>query len=301
MKLSHYLDEQSIIISHKLTNINEIIDMLLAATKNRHPTCPLVKFRDILYATKEAPQNFLGEGVYFPHARIEGLRDFVLCFGITPNGIPAPTPDGKPILFSILIICPFEKNTLMLKIRSAFIKLLSESLIREELLSAEDPDEVLKIIDKSEVTVEKELLVADLMKTDIVTISQHATLEEIVNTMFESGVDTIPVVDKDGKFLGVVSCYNILRIAIPEYMDAMKSLKFLKSSEPLLELFKKRKTIRASDIAGTKVFTVSPNTNIMEAAFIMVRNKVRYVYVLEGDKLVGILSRRDLIARIMVE
>jgi len=301
VKLAALLDKESIILPLKASNRFEAIKKLLEGVDRAYDYVDATELLDVLESREREMPTILGNGFFFPHARIETLDDFVVVFGISPDGIPDEKAEDEPIKFSFLIVCPFEKNSLMLKTRAAFLNLLLNEHNFKALLRAKNSIAVLKIIEKSNIDVRQELLVTDLMKTEIVKITPVTPLVHIVEIMFKEGIDTLPIVDEDQNFLGIVSGYNILRVAIPDYVDNLESISFLESSEPLYALFKNRNEILAKDIMSKTVVQVSAETMAIEAAFLMVRNRVRTVYIIENAKLLGILTRRDLISRILVE
>jgi len=299
MKLSSLLDSDAIKILAPSLDGEGIIRELVAITSRSREEADII-FDKIMEQERELP-SALGNGIFFPHARIDALADFHISIGVSRDGIDIGAADGKPINFAFLIACPFEKNTLMLKTRSALLRLFLDPDASARLLAARDTEEICEIIENSGIRIEEELLVRDIMNTEPITTTKNATLEEIVRLMYSDGVDTIPVLDENGHFLGIVSGYGILRLAIPEYLDNIASLSFLRTDEPLHRIFKKRKEIRAADIMSVDAAQISPDAPIMDAAFLMVRKKVRYVYVVENNKILGVISRRMLISRIMVE
>jgi acetoin utilization protein AcuB len=123
-----------------------------------------------------------------------------------------------------------------------------------------------------------------------VTISPDASFFEARNLIHEKGVRHLPVVDKSGKLVGIVTDRDI-REAAPS--DAT-----LLSVQELNYLLGKLK-VSAFMTPKEKLITITPDTLIEEAVQLMHDHKIGCLPVMEGDKLYGIFTETDALAHLV--
>jgi CBS domain-containing protein len=129
-------------------------------------------------------------------------------------------------------------------------------------------------------TKEKQMRVADLMQTDLSTVPPDAPVAEVVQTMADGHVSGLPVVDADGRVLGVVSATDVLQAAA-EHEDR-------KGRATLFE------HTTARDIMTSGAVTIEPDADVRQAAQRMLYGEVRRLFVEEKGRLVGVLSQTDI-------
>ena len=110
----------------------------------------------------------------------------------------------------------------------------------------------------------------DIMTRDVVTVGPTLAVKDLAKVLLKNRISGAPVVDKKGKIIGVVSEADILA--------------------------KKGKQVK--DIMSRKVVQVDPGTAVEEIASIMTHNNIKRVPVMEEGKLLGIVSRADIIRAI---
>lgn len=118
----------------------------------------------------------------------------------------------------------------------------------------------------------------DAMTRDIIPLHPHDTIEQAIRTLVEHRISGAPVLDHKGTLVGVISEYQLLEIAY----------------DPMI----KRALVR--DFMTRDLLTVSAGSLLTTVANLFVSHRIRRVPVLENGKLVGIISRRDIL-RYMVE
>ena len=113
--------------------------------------------------------------------------------------------------------------------------------------------------------------ISDVMTKNPRTASPNDTLQAVAKIMAEEDTGVVPVVDK-GRLVGVVTDRDIVVRCVAEG-------KF---------------NAKATDAASDDVVTVTPDMSISEAAELMGEHQIRRLPVVEGDKLVGIVSLGDI-------
>jgi CBS domain-containing protein len=110
----------------------------------------------------------------------------------------------------------------------------------------------------------------DIMTRDIITVGPTMTVKSLAMTLIKNQISGAPVAGKDGKIIGVVSEADIVA--------------------------KKGKDVKA--IMSKKVISVSEDTAVEEIAQLMTTHSIKRLPVMNGAKIVGIVSRADIVSAI---
>jgi CBS domain-containing protein len=131
--------------------------------------------------------------------------------------------------------------------------------------------------------------VRDVMTTDVVTVHPDASFKRVVQVLADCGVDGAPVVDEDGTVLGVVSGSDLTCHA--EEPPRLASL----LGRTAREHVRKSRGRTARDLMSSPARTVEPSASVCAALTEMGRGKVGRLVVVEDGRLVGILTRSDVL------
>ena len=112
-----------------------------------------------------------------------------------------------------------------------------------------------------------------IMTEDVVTIDQNASIKDAIELLLLQRISGLPVTDREGQLLGIVTEFALLAIA---YDDKVQS-----------ETVGQHMT--------TELFTVGPNDPINKVADLCLLHRVRRVPVAENGRLLGLISRRDVL------
>ncbi|HEY0736101.1 MAG TPA: CBS domain-containing protein [Herpetosiphonaceae bacterium] len=127
------------------------------------------------------------------------------------------------------------------------------------------------------------LHVRDLMSSPAITVAPSTRLREIIVLMQDHQCHRLPVVD-DTTLVGIVSLTNI-RAAFPDAATTHET----DAWQAVLD------TVRADEIMTTAVITVAADAPISEAAVLMLTQQVKCLPVIEGERVVGVLTDHDLV------
>ena len=138
----------------------------------------------------------------------------------------------------------------------------------------------------------------DVMTSKLITAKPGTPVGEIAALLFEHRISAVPVVDK-GRLVGIVSEANLLRrfeIGTDRARSGdpwwTKLFGAVPSSE---DQYVRSHAQRARDIMTPEVATVTPDTSLGEIATLLEKRRIKRVPVLERGRLVGIVSRADLV------
>ena len=146
--------------------------------------------------------------------------------------------------------------------------------------------------------------VRDIMSKDVITISPETEIEEAAKILSKHGISGLPVVE-DGELVGIVSESDIIikdkKLHFPDYINVIGGIIYLESYNKFKEEFKKFIAYQVKDLMSKDVITLSPEDSVEEAATIISEQDINRLPVVEDDKLVGIVTRADIVKDIARE
>ena len=131
--------------------------------------------------------------------------------------------------------------------------------------------------------------VAEIMTRDVVTVIEETTIEDLLELFGEHHYHSYPVVTKTGELSGIISEDIVLEILLFDRIPASGHT-HLSAVRSLGD--------DASGIMMPYPVTVSPDTSLSETADLMLRHRVDRICVVDSGKLIGILSKRDIVNEI---
>ena len=130
------------------------------------------------------------------------------------------------------------------------------------------------------------MLVRYLMTTPVVTIRPDATIKQAVELLAKHSITALPVVDAAGRIVGVISEADVIEDAVMPDQRAHERPVQLKAG-PFVS--------RVSEVMSRQVLSVPPEADVAEAAELMSSTVVKSLPVVDRGRVVGILSRHDII------
>ena len=146
---------------------------------------------------------------------------------------------------------------------------------------------------------------ADIMTKEFDTVLPSSTIKEAVSLLRCAkrgedikGVNALMVMDESGKLVGLITMSHILKAIIPFYMEMAHLSEF--AWEGLFErMCHKVQDRKVSELMERKVITVDPDANIFEISELMLKSRVRRLPVIEKNKVIGIVYRKELFFKIV--
>ncbi|WML90155.1 CBS domain-containing protein [Thiothrix lacustris] len=134
--------------------------------------------------------------------------------------------------------------------------------------------------------------VKDIMNTSVKTAKPNTPVRDLVEVMCFNKISGMPVVDDSNNVVGVVSEKDVLRKMFPDISEVAKE-EGVPDFEKMEKGYSDALGLKASDLMSKLVASASPEMPLMKAVSIMCVQKIRRIPVVEGGKLVGIISLGD--------
>ena len=141
--------------------------------------------------------------------------------------------------------------------------------------------------------------VKEIMTKEVVSVKRDSTIDEIAQVLIDNKVSGLPVLSDGGYLIGIVTEGDLLRREmsprLPEFINILGAVIYYHGVERYNEDFKKILAQTASDIMTEDLITVKEDTDISEVARLMLNNNIKQIPVVDGSKLIGIVSRADIV------
>jgi CBS domain-containing protein len=135
-----------------------------------------------------------------------------------------------------------------------------------------------------------------IMTRPVITVTPETTILEAAHTMLQRHVSGLPVVSTTGKLVGIISEGDFIRRSeIGTQRQRGRFLRFILGSGKEATDFVREHGGKVGEIMKPEPLTIIEDTDLEEIVELMEKNKVKRLPVLRGDKLVGIVSRSNLL------
>lgn len=146
--------------------------------------------------------------------------------------------------------------------------------------------------------------VGDIMTTEVMAVQPETRVDEIARLMSQYNISGLPVIDSNNYVVGVVTELDMIvrntHFKLPGFIFIFDNMIPLEMPGHYRDRLEKVLGTTAGEIMSEPAVTISPAATIEELAELMVDRRMNPIPVVEDDRLVGIVSRSDII-RLMAE
>ncbi len=156
----------------------------------------------------------------------------------------------------------------------------------------------------------RKISASDLMNSDVLTVPEDMTVRELATFLIDHQISGAPVVDRQGKPVGVVSMADIVAVASedseiggeeanPQFY--VRDLEDQFNGEDLGDIHVEDEGLTVADIMTPSVYSVGEDATVSEVASTMLSGHVHRLLVTRGEEVVGIISTSDLLGLLVDE
>jgi mannitol/fructose-specific phosphotransferase system IIA component (Ntr-type) len=153
LNLSEMIQEDVIRVGLEATSkweaIEELVDVLIGAHELRLTDRDQVV--EAVFARERSLSTGLENGLAVPHGAVDCVADIVASLGVSKRGVPFQSADGSPAFLIALLIIPKGSFQRHVRTLAAIARLASSSDLRREIIAANTPAEVFRVIYAQEI------------------------------------------------------------------------------------------------------------------------------------------------------
>ena len=149
------------------------------------------------------------------------------------------------------------------------------------------------------------MLAKDVMSRNVITVKADTSIREIAAMLVKEQISGMPVVDQEDNIIGIVSESDLMHKEmsprIPDAVNILGAIIFYRGLREYQEAFRKMAATTAAEIMTEHVISVQEDEDISQVGQLMMDHHIKRVPVLAGKKLVGIISRSDMVRMLLTE
>ncbi len=147
------------------------------------------------------------------------------------------------------------------------------------------------------------MLIKDVMTKKVITVTTEDSVEECARLLHKHNISGLPVMDKEDRVAGIVTEGDLIRrasrIKAPGYLEILGGLIYLGSPGKFVDELQRAMSLEAGRLMTKGLISIKPDDTMEKAATLMVEKEINRLPVIdENQKLVGIVSRRDIMKRL---
>ena len=140
---------------------------------------------------------------------------------------------------------------------------------------------------------------SDIMTTRVITVKKETDLKQLARILYRYHINGVPVVDDDGRLEGIICESDLIRkdqkLHIPTVVAIFDWVLYLERPRKIEKEIRRITASTVGDLYVKDVVTVDERAPLDEIAGLMARKKIYTIPVMDGDRLVGIIGKTDLI------
>jgi PTS system nitrogen regulatory IIA component len=136
MKLSELIDEKNIIPELKAKDKRGALEELAEAISEHEPAVNKNDLVKVLLERERLGSTGIGDGVAIPHGKLNGVKNPIISFGRSKDGLDFDSMDGQPAYLFFLLVAPENSAGVHLKALAKIAKILKSGAFRKKLLGA---------------------------------------------------------------------------------------------------------------------------------------------------------------------
>ena len=249
---------------------------------------------------EERPEDIvaMGERAFLLHYRSDAVRELVVAIGTAREPICRELGENEQQCARIvlLIVAPPRLAARYLQLVGAFARLLSSSTVVETVLEQPNAEAMAALPVFRSMELHEQLLVRDIMTERPRTVNPDVPMREAALQMVRAGVEGLPVVDAEGRLIGMLSERELLRHLLgSQLLGGVKTP--AAEAEPPSGGTGGRRSVR--DVMTRQVLCVSAEQPLAEVASLMSNKELDRVPVVHDGRLVGVLTRGDIVRKLI--
>ncbi|HEY0779113.1 MAG TPA: CBS domain-containing protein [Gemmatirosa sp.] len=244
---------------------------------------------------EERPEDLvaMSDHAFLLHYRSDAMRELAVAIGTSTAPVArelGESDERQQARIVLLVAAPPKQAARYLQVVGALARLLSRDDVITAVLRATDASAVAQLAAFRDVTLRDQLAVRDLMTERPRSVAPETPLRDAALAMTRANVAGLPVVESDGRVIGILGQRELLQHLLTEYLDRAGAPRPAGAAE-------RSRVVR--DVMTRQVLCVSPDQPLAEVAAMMTNKDVDRVPVVREGLLVGFLTRGDIVRKLV--
>lgn len=289
LSLTSFFSADDILIRQEEVSRNQMIRQLLTHMANGHGLSEIDTYYNAIIERENTSDTIVSTGIAIPHARIETLQRPYVGVATSEHGVTFSESE-PPVHLVLLVLIPRDQPGLYLQILRALANILRDKDASRTVSQLKTADEVMRFFERGGMQLPDYVCAADIMRDDFIALRDGDSLKSAIDCFITQRLSEVPVVDHDGDMIGVVSAGTLLRVCLPDYLLWMSDLSPIINFEPFTSILRNEQNTWNSDILKTEYAAVQMKAPAISIAAELTRRNASKCYVLNGQKLMGIID-----------
>ena len=293
MRLRDVLAPERLLVPLAADSLQAAEDLLLERLSTAHGVLDAAKLRRRVGERRAEDAVAMGDRAFLLHYRTDSVGQLVVAMGVAPAPIRRTSSEEgeESARVVIMIAAPPRHAARYLQVVGGFARLLRQPAVLDQVLSVQTAAALAELPHFSDYRLPEQLAVRDVMSDQPLTVAADAPLKEVARTLVRTGLGALPVVDEDGRVVGMVSEREVIRYLL--HVQAFTG----PDARVASPLAPGARTVR--DVMTRQVLCVAPEQPIAEVASLMSNKDVDRVPVVREGRLVGFLTRGDIVRKLI--
>ena len=299
MRLSALLNEARVVVPLSVKTLSEAVRILIHACVSDGRVTDPEKLETVVRESWPEDTLTMGPSTFLPHFRTDAVAGLVVALGVAPAPIrrqPKAPRQGRVVL---LVVAPPGEAAAYLQAIAAFARALAQPEVVAALHAARSAAEVLAIPALSEVTLEGQLLVRDLMTTVVHSVSPETLLGEAAALLMQHRIAALPVVGEGGQFLGLITHAELLRYLVPSYVHRVNTGQMAAARKVAGKVVTDPAQLPVREAMMRNVLCLPEDQTIADVATLMANKDLDHLPVVREGVLTGFLTQADVVRKVI--
>ena len=234
----------------------------------------------------------LSDRAFIVHLRTDAVRTMLILVGASSDPICRTLGENENQCARLLfvLLAPARRAAEYLQLLGALGRFLSRHGASDELLQHAEAGSLGTYLSTADFELPRQLRVRDIMSLRPRTTTPDTTLRDAAREMVKSGLGALIAVDGESRIVGMLGEKELMRDLLINYLQGDTAQRDAPASTG-------RRKVR--DVMTRQVLGVSPDQPLSEVASIMVNKDVERVPVVEDGLLAGVLTRADIVRKLI--
>lgn len=293
MRLRDFLAPERVVVPLDASSLEEAAGILLERLAAAHGVLDAAKLRR--RAAEGRPEDLvaMGDRAFLLHYRTDAVGQLVVAVGVARAPLCRQFADDAEHCARIILMiaAPPRHAARYLQVVGAFARLLRKADLLADVLAAESAPAFVELPGFAESKMPEQLAVRDVMSDHPRTTLADTPLKDAARLLVRTGLGALPVVDEEHRVIGMVSEREVIRHLLSVQAFTGPDARVASPSSPVV------KSVR--DVMTRQVLCVAPEQPIAEVASLMSNKEVDRVPVVREGRLVGFLTRGDIVRKLI--